>query len=133
MEFSWIFNPISFDPVPFVVIGVAFVICVFTIVFVVISLRELGGCLDSDPLKSDQRKTMRAPSLLSQCLPGLLPHDKASHCVNVVSEKDLHLPSPAVEIIPSKVSSCSLCSVSNCILNGASIYMFGLVPVKEYG
>ncbi|RWR83841.1 histidine protein methyltransferase 1 [Cinnamomum micranthum f. kanehirae] len=45
---------------------------------------------------------MRAPSLLAQCLPGLLPHDKSSYSISTVSEKDLHLASPAVEIIPSK-------------------------------
>uniref|UniRef100_A0ACD5UST4 Uncharacterized protein n=1 Tax=Avena sativa TaxID=4498 RepID=A0ACD5UST4_AVESA len=44
---------------------------------------------------------MKAPSLLVQCFPGLVP-SKATSCVPVVSEKDLHLPSPAVEIIPSK-------------------------------
>lgn len=44
---------------------------------------------------------MKAPSLLVQCFPGLLP-TKATSCVPVVSERDLHLPSPAVEIIPSK-------------------------------
>lgn len=46
---------------------------------------------------------MRAPSLLAQCLPGLLPHDKSSYSITTVSEKDSHLASPAVEIIPSKV------------------------------
>lgn len=47
---------------------------------------------------------MRAPSLLAQCLPALVPHDKASQAgVSMVSERDLHLPSPAVEILPSKV------------------------------
>ncbi|CAN6235469.1 unnamed protein product [Urochloa humidicola] len=44
---------------------------------------------------------MKAPSLLVQCFPGLLP-SKATSCVPIVSEKDLQLPSPAVEIIPSK-------------------------------
>ncbi|GJM99233.1 hypothetical protein PR202_ga16316 [Eleusine coracana subsp. coracana] len=46
---------------------------------------------------------MRSPSLLSQCLAGLLSHDKAAaHCVNIVPEREPHLPSPAVEIVPSK-------------------------------
>jgi hypothetical protein len=45
---------------------------------------------------------MKAPSLLVQCFPGLLP-SKATSCVPIISEKDLQLPSPAVEIIPSKV------------------------------
>lgn len=44
---------------------------------------------------------MRAPSLLAQCLPGLLPQDRGG--VSALSEKDLQLPTPAVEIIPSKV------------------------------
>lgn len=46
---------------------------------------------------------MRAPSLLAQCLPGLVPNDKGSHSVTSISDRDLHLPSPAVEILPSKV------------------------------
>lgn len=47
---------------------------------------------------------MRAPSLLAQCLPALLPHDRANHSgVSMVPERDVHLPSPAVEILPSKV------------------------------
>eukprot|EP00262_Sarcandra_glabra_P012968 TRINITY_DN3466_c0_g1_i2.p1 TRINITY_DN3466_c0_g1~~TRINITY_DN3466_c0_g1_i2.p1 ORF type:complete len:352 (-),score=63.47 TRINITY_DN3466_c0_g1_i2:133-1188(-) len=45
---------------------------------------------------------MRAPSLFAQCLPGLLPHDKGSHSISIVSESDFNIPSPAVEIIPSK-------------------------------
>ncbi|PRQ37847.1 putative S-adenosyl-L-methionine-dependent methyltransferase [Rosa chinensis] len=45
---------------------------------------------------------MRAPSLLAQCLPGLVPHDKASHSLSSISERESHLPSPAVEILPSK-------------------------------
>lgn len=44
---------------------------------------------------------MKTPSLLVQCFPGLLP-SKATSCVPIVSERDLQLPSPAVEIIPSK-------------------------------
>lgn len=46
---------------------------------------------------------MRAPSLLAQCLPGLMPHEKAGHGVSIVSERDVRHPSPAVEILPSKV------------------------------
>ncbi|KAL5545080.1 hypothetical protein UlMin_008864 [Ulmus minor] len=45
---------------------------------------------------------MRAPSLLAQCLPGLVPGDKGSHSLTSVMERDLNLPSPAVEILPSK-------------------------------
>lgn len=47
---------------------------------------------------------MRAPSLLSQCLPGLVPQDRGSH-LSAVCDRDVNLPSPAVEIIPSKVHS----------------------------
>ena len=51
---------------------------------------------------------MRSPSLLSQCLAGLLSHDRtAAHCVNIVPEREPHLPSPAVEIVPSKVPPLS--------------------------
>lgn len=47
---------------------------------------------------------MRSPSLLSQCLAGLLSHDRtAAHSVNIVPDREPHLPSPAVEIVPSKV------------------------------
>ncbi|XP_058102402.1 uncharacterized protein LOC131246364 isoform X2 [Magnolia sinica] len=45
---------------------------------------------------------MRAPSILTQCLPGLAPHDKANQSISNLSERDLHLPSPAVEVLPSK-------------------------------
>ncbi|CAJ1955572.1 unnamed protein product [Sphenostylis stenocarpa] len=45
---------------------------------------------------------MRAPALLAQCLPGLVPHDRGSLSISSVPEKDIHLPSPAVEILPSK-------------------------------
>ncbi|KAL5990955.1 hypothetical protein ACLOJK_011861 [Asimina triloba] len=47
---------------------------------------------------------MRAPSLLVQCLLGLLPHDKTYDGIYTFSERDLHLPSPAVEILPSKTA-----------------------------
>ncbi|XP_071690245.1 uncharacterized protein [Rutidosis leptorrhynchoides] len=46
---------------------------------------------------------MRAPSLFTQCLPGLGHHDRVAHSVSMVSDKEMHLPSPAVEIIPSKM------------------------------
>lgn len=52
---------------------------------------------------------MRAPSLLAQCLPGLLPQGRASHNISSVSERDAHFPTPAVEIVPSKAitSKCN--------------------------
>lgn len=46
---------------------------------------------------------MRAPALLAQCLPGLVPNDRGSLNISSVPEKEIHLPSPAVEILPSKV------------------------------
>ncbi|KAK2425071.1 hypothetical protein P8452_53888 [Trifolium repens] len=45
---------------------------------------------------------MRAPAILAQCLPGLVPHDRGSLSISSIPEKDIHLASPAVEIIPSK-------------------------------
>lgn len=47
---------------------------------------------------------MRAPAILAQCLPGLVPHDRGSLSIaSSIFEKDIHLASPAVEILPSKV------------------------------
>ncbi|KAI5413586.1 hypothetical protein KIW84_057959, partial [Lathyrus oleraceus] len=47
--------------------------------------------------------TMRAPAILAQCLPGLVPHDRGSLSIaSSIFEKDIHLASPAVEILPSK-------------------------------
>ncbi|KAK3038378.1 hypothetical protein RJ639_030278 [Escallonia herrerae] len=48
---------------------------------------------------------MRAPSLLAQCLPGLAPHDRGSQSQNMstVSDKEMNILCPAVEILPSKV------------------------------
>ncbi|CAL5200085.1 unnamed protein product [Lathyrus oleraceus] len=46
---------------------------------------------------------MRAPAILAQCLPGLVPHDRGSLSIaSSIFEKDIHLASPAVEILPSK-------------------------------
>ncbi|XP_076917505.1 uncharacterized protein LOC143577601 [Bidens hawaiensis] len=45
---------------------------------------------------------MRAPSLFTQCLPGLVPHDRVNS-MSVALDKDTHLCSPAVEIIPAKM------------------------------
>uniref|UniRef100_A0A0D9W6L8 Methyltransferase small domain-containing protein n=1 Tax=Leersia perrieri TaxID=77586 RepID=A0A0D9W6L8_9ORYZ len=57
--------------------------------------------MEGDRFAQVKGGTMKTPSLLVQCFPGLLP-SKATSCVPIVSERDLHLPSPAVEIIPSK-------------------------------
>ncbi|KAE9600395.1 hypothetical protein Lal_00046284 [Lupinus albus] len=45
---------------------------------------------------------MRAPALLSHCLPGLVPQDRVSLSISSVPEREINLSSPAVEIIPSK-------------------------------
>ncbi|XP_074291921.1 uncharacterized protein LOC141618744 [Silene latifolia] len=66
---------------------------------------------------------MRAPSILSQCLPGLLPLDRGSHSISSVSDKDAHFPMPAVEILPSKVSQHSK-------FNGESVDVQGLHSFK---
>ncbi|KAK8548336.1 hypothetical protein V6N13_054859 [Hibiscus sabdariffa] len=47
---------------------------------------------------------MRAASLLAQCLPGLVPQERGSQSMSSVSDKDVHLSSPAVEILPSKTA-----------------------------
>lgn len=63
-------------------------------------------------------QAMRSPSILSQCLAGFLSHEKAAaHCVNVVPERESHPPSPAVEIVPSKVELLSTlsCSLQSCV------------------
>lgn len=46
---------------------------------------------------------MRAPSLFTQCLPGLVPHDRVAQSMSITSDKEMHLPSFAVEILPSKM------------------------------
>lgn len=46
---------------------------------------------------------MRTPSLLVQCLPGLRMNSKGCHGALTVHDSDLHLASPAVEIVPPKV------------------------------
>lgn len=46
--------------------------------------------------------TMRAPSLFTQCLPGLVPHDRVNS-MSVASDKEMPVSSPAVEVVPAKV------------------------------
>uniref|UniRef100_A0A1D1YZL2 Amelotin n=1 Tax=Anthurium amnicola TaxID=1678845 RepID=A0A1D1YZL2_9ARAE len=65
---------------------------------------------------------MRAPSILAQCLPGLLPHDKNSHGISTVPERDLHIPSPAVEILPSKNTHPYKYAGENVDLQGLNIF-----------
>lgn len=50
---------------------------------------------------------MRAPSLLAQCLPGLMPRNRASISISAASDRDAHFSPPAVEIVPSKVVQTS--------------------------
>ncbi|CAM8893324.1 unnamed protein product [Rhodiola kirilowii] len=47
---------------------------------------------------------MKAPSLLVQCLPGFGLHNKGSQGALSVYDTDLHLLSPAVEIVPPKTA-----------------------------
>ncbi|KAF8093954.1 hypothetical protein N665_0373s0011 [Sinapis alba] len=71
---------------------------------------------------------MRAPSLLAQCWPGLLPQDCSG--VSALSEKDLQLPSPAVEIIPSKTTAHHRYSGENLDVLGLQIFK-GKVSVAD--
>ncbi|XP_020883301.1 LOW QUALITY PROTEIN: uncharacterized protein LOC9316104 [Arabidopsis lyrata subsp. lyrata] len=71
---------------------------------------------------------MRAPSLLAQCLPGLLPQDRGG--VSALSEKDLQLPTPAVEIIPSKTAAHHRYSGENLDMLGLQVFK-GKVSVAD--
>ncbi|CAK9170770.1 unnamed protein product, partial [Ilex paraguariensis] len=73
---------------------------------------------------------MRAPSLLAQCLPGLAPHDRGSHSMSTISERDVHLPSPAVEILPSKAAHTYKCAEDNVDLAGINM-LKGRVSVAD--
>ncbi|XP_077228905.1 S-adenosyl-L-methionine-dependent methyltransferases superfamily protein [Tasmannia lanceolata] len=73
---------------------------------------------------------MRAPSILAQCLPGLLPHDKANHAISTISERELHLPSPAVEILPSKTAHPYKYAGENVDVQGLNIFK-GRVSVSD--
>ena len=46
---------------------------------------------------------MRSPSIFGQCLPGIFPQERRARGVSVVPERDVNVPSPAVEILPAKV------------------------------
>ncbi|OVA04599.1 hypothetical protein BVC80_1713g29 [Macleaya cordata] len=73
---------------------------------------------------------MRAPSILTQCLPGLLPHDRGTHAISTVSEREPHPPSPAVEIIPSKTAHPYKYAGENVELQGLNIFK-GRVSVSD--
>nr|GMD90808.1 histidine protein methyltransferase 1 homolog [Ipomoea batatas] len=63
---------------------------------------------------------MRAPSLLAQCLPGLISADRGCHA-SVISDRDGHLPFPAVEIVPSKTAHPYTYAGENVDLQGINI------------
>ncbi|KAJ0239791.1 T1 [Hirschfeldia incana] len=71
---------------------------------------------------------MRAPSLLAQCWPGLMPQDCSG--VSALSEKDLQLQSPAVEIIPSKTAAHHRYSGENLEVLGLQIFK-GKISVAD--
>ncbi|KAF2300193.1 hypothetical protein GH714_010583 [Hevea brasiliensis] len=73
---------------------------------------------------------MRAPSLLSQCLPGWLPHDRASHSITNVSDRDVHLPSHAVEILPSKMAHPYKYAEDNVEMQGLNVFK-GRISVAD--
>ncbi|KAG6670574.1 hypothetical protein I3843_Q054300 [Carya illinoinensis] len=73
---------------------------------------------------------MRAPALLSQCLPGLVTPDRGSHSTSSISERDLYLPSPAVEIIPSKTAHPYKYAGENVDLHGLNMFK-GRVSVAD--
>lgn len=83
-------------------------LCGFQILFV--NFKSFDMFLSSNTtIVSLHQDTMRAPSLIAQCLPGLMPHDSGSQGLSTISEKDVTLPYPAVEIIPSKVMCSFTC------------------------
>ncbi|XP_010242753.1 PREDICTED: histidine protein methyltransferase 1 homolog [Nelumbo nucifera] len=73
---------------------------------------------------------MRAPSLLAQCLPGLLPHDRSSHTISTIPERDVQLVSPAVEVLPSKTTHPYKYAGENVDLQGLNIFK-GRVSVSD--
>ncbi|XP_058094135.1 uncharacterized protein LOC131240103 [Magnolia sinica] len=73
---------------------------------------------------------MRAPSIFAQCLPGLLPHDRTNHSISSIAEGDFHLPSPAVEILPSKTAHPYKYAGENVDLQGLNIFK-GRISVAD--
>lgn len=73
---------------------------------------------------------MRTPSLLAQCLPGLVPQDRASLVITNVSDRDVRLPSPAVEILPSKMAHPYKYAGENVELQGLNVFK-GRVSVVD--
>ncbi|XP_059654372.1 uncharacterized protein LOC132301105 [Cornus florida] len=73
---------------------------------------------------------MRAPSLLAQCLPGLVPHERGSQSISTISEREMHLVSPAVEIIPSKTANPYKYAGENVDMQGLNVFK-GRVSVSD--
>ncbi|XP_047317778.1 uncharacterized protein LOC124921196 [Impatiens glandulifera] len=74
---------------------------------------------------------MRAPSLFAQCLPGLLlPHDQGSHSLSAISDRDMNISSPAVEIIPSKMTQPYKYAGESIDLHGFNVFK-GRVSVAD--
>ncbi|CAH9101277.1 unnamed protein product [Cuscuta europaea] len=72
---------------------------------------------------------MRAPSILAQCLSGLISADKGSH-ISLISDRDGHPSSPAVEIVPSKIAHPYVYAGENVDLHGINIVK-GRVSVAD--
>lgn len=73
---------------------------------------------------------MRTPSLLAQCLPGLIHNDKGSHSISTIYDRDVHFPSPAVEILPSKSAHPYKYAGENVDLQGIHVFK-GRVNVAD--
>uniref|UniRef100_A0A2P2JXZ7 Histidine protein methyltransferase 1 homolog n=2 Tax=Rhizophora mucronata TaxID=61149 RepID=A0A2P2JXZ7_RHIMU len=73
---------------------------------------------------------MRAPSLLSQCLTGLMHHDRGSQSMSTVSERDVHLSLPAVEILPSKMAHAYKYAGESLELQAINVFK-GIVSVAD--
>lgn len=72
---------------------------------------------------------MRAPSLIAQCLPGFA-HDRVGQSVSSASDREMHLPSPAVEILPSKMEHPYMYAGESIDLQGVNI-LKGRVSVSD--
>nr|XP_043639689.1 histidine protein methyltransferase 1 homolog [Erigeron canadensis] len=72
---------------------------------------------------------MRAPSLFAQCLPGLGP-DRVGQSISTASDREMHMPSPAVEIVPSKMGYPYKYSGESIDLQGVNIFK-GRVSVSD--
>ncbi|KAI3985075.1 hypothetical protein MKX01_027161 [Papaver californicum] len=69
---------------------------------------------------------MRAPSILAQCVPGLMPHDSTNHTITNVPARDHNFLSPTVEIVPSKTSHPYKCHRENMEFQGLNIFKGGI-------